>query len=205
MSDPRKEYLVSCALGALGALGSLASRRWEKPSHELEMELRDSRELDAFVETLSVGVLQVSGSSRNGGRRELSLSHSVALASDADVGVVFTKRSTETITDSNIEEIVMMQTLHGSPLHSLQLTIQQLYAPLLLKDPHRSSTLDPKTQSTLEALEKAVSSAVQRGSSLDDISGETPLRGHARRCHHWKTRHPPLSHGRAPGHGMPPC
>lgn len=172
MTDPRKEYIVSCALGSLGALGSLASRRWEKPSHELEMQLRDAHELDAFLETASVSVLQVSGASRKGGRRELCLSQSVAMASDADVGVVFTKRSTETITDSNVEEIVMMQTLHGSPLHSLQLTIQQLYAPLLLQDPHRSSTLDPKTQSTLEALEKAVSSAVQRGGSGDDVSGE---------------------------------
>lgn len=200
MTDPRKEYIVSCALGSLGALGSLASRRWEKPSHELEMQLRDAHELNAFLETASLSVLQVSGASRKGGRRELCLSLSVSMASDADIGVVFTKRSTETITDSNVEEIVMMQTLHGAPLHSLQLMIQQLYAPLLLQDPHRSSTLDPKTQSTLEALEKAVSSAVQRGVSADDISGKChPSAGP--RCHRgiWAAVWRPLTGTRVPG------
>lgn len=184
MSDPRKEYIVSCALGSLGALGSLASRRWEKPSHELELELRDSKELDTFLETTSVHVLQVTGAARNGGRRELAMSHSVSLGSDADVGVIFTKRSTDLITDGNVEEVVMMQTMHGSPLHSLQLTIQQLYAPLLLQDPHRASTLDAKTQSTLEALEKAVSSAVQSGGgSADDFSG---IMSPHDECEHWR-------------------
>lgn len=173
MVDPRKEYIVSCALGALGALGSLATRRWEKPTDELELELRGSRELDAFLETSSVMVLQVSGIVRNFTRRELKVSQSVSLASDAVVGVVFSKRSADVITDNNVEEVVTMQTMHGSPLQSLQLSIQQLYAPLLLQDPQRASTLDSSTQKKLEELEKAVSSAVRGAgrSTGDDFSG----------------------------------
>lgn len=58
VADARKEYVVSCALGALGALGSLASRRWEKPTHELELQLHGAAELQAFLETAAAVALQ---------------------------------------------------------------------------------------------------------------------------------------------------
>ena len=41
--------------------------------------------------------------------------------------------------------------------------MDRVYAPLLLQDPQWASLLDQKTAASLEALERAVSSAVQRG------------------------------------------
>ena len=41
-----------------------------------------------------------------GSRRELAVSHSVCLSPEAEVGIVFTKRSSEPIGEANIEEVL---------------------------------------------------------------------------------------------------
>ena len=174
MGDPRADFVVNSTKELLRLDAACADGRWSRQAADICSTIAASAELRRFMEDPSCSVLQVSGVPRSGGARELVLANVVSVGSDADAGVVFTKRSTEPITAFNVEEVVLVTSLQGSPLVALQLTLKQLYAPLLLQDPQWASLLDQKTASSLEALERAVSSAVQRGGKAgaeEDVGG----------------------------------
>ena len=154
--------------------------------------LHSSPAFSDFLEQPSVRAMQVSvvPSSGGTGTSELMASTSVGLSTSqgtsATAGVVFTKCSADMLTAENISSAVMMTTLSASPLQSLQLSIRQLYAPMLLQDPQWASKLDAETRRTLGALDSALESAVQLGErthSEDDFSNiMTPHD----ECQHWK-------------------
>ena len=164
-ADPRKDYLSRCALESLGVNGT--SGRWARPASELTAAFHVSSELSNFLETSSVATLQVSvvPSKEQPEALDLTFSNSAGLAADSSGGVAFTKSSSQPLTTENISTSVLMNTLSSSPLLALQLQIKQLYAPILLQDPHWAGQLNLETQQTLEALDAALSSAVQRGST----------------------------------------
>lgn len=162
--DPRKEYVSRCALDALGVGGSVpAGRKWGRPATDLISSLQTSRPLQDFVESPSVGLLQISVVTDAHGQHDIAISSSVNVASDCAGGVVFTKRSAEELSAENISTIVLMTTFQASPLQTFYLMIKELYAPLLLEDPHWASQLDVTTRHTLQSLTTELSSTVRRG------------------------------------------
>ena len=154
--------------------------------------LHNSPALQDFLEQPSVKTLQVSvvPTSNGSGMNELACSTTVGLSfqgGTASSGVIFTKRSADTLTAANMASAVMMSTMGASPVQTLQLSIKQLYAPMLLQDPQWATQLDAKTRQTLEALDSALEAAMQLGSNKagteDDFSN---ISSPGDECEHWR-------------------
>lgn len=166
-ADARRDHLTRCALEALGA--SAPSGRWALPTAEMTALLHNSPAMQEFLEQPAVRTLQVSAvptGDRGSGPCELTVSNAVGVSSGlgtAAAGVVFTKTSADVLTAENIATAVMMSTLGESPLQTLQLSIKQLFGPILLQDPQWSNQLDTNTRQTLEALNHALEAAIQLG------------------------------------------
>ena len=152
------------------ALGANApSRSWARSAQEMMVAVHGDAAVQDFLEQPQCRTLQVSVV-HGGGGNELACSTAVGIARDAGAdtsAVVFTKRGAEPLSADNMASAVMMSTLGTSPLQSLQLSMKQLYAPMLLQDPAWASQLDAKTRSTLEALDSALEAAMQLGSHPD--------------------------------------
>eukprot|EP00965_Chrysotila_dentata_P176657 5833782-Pleurochrysis_carterae.AAC.2 len=164
-ADPRAQHIARCALELLGLNAPGAEAKWVQPVSSLSAQITESSEVQSFLETAAVSALRISGTVGGGGSpRTLQISTNVSIASDFDVGVIFTKTTSDQITAENVADVVLVTSLNGSPLQALQLALQQMYGPILLeKTKEGASKLDPKTESAFEALKLAISSAVQRG------------------------------------------
>ena len=187
-SDPRRDYLTKCAVEALGA--STPSPMWAQPPEAMYSAVHGSPAMQDFLENSEVRTLQVCASpSASGaqGASELVCTTSVGLASPSagapSSAVVFTKRSAELLTAQNMPAAVVMSSLGESPLQTLQLNIKELFAPMLLKDPQWKKQLDDKTRQTLEALNAALTAALQLSGGEDDFANI--LTPHAE-CQHWR-------------------
>ncbi len=106
--DPRCDFVVRCTREVL-RLESGDANRWLRAPSDLLASFTASAELRNFVEDPACGVLQVSAVRQAGANgRELVFSNAVSLASDADAGLVFTKRSTVPITAEKVEDVVVV-------------------------------------------------------------------------------------------------
>lgn len=183
-SDPRRDYLTKCAVEALGA--STPSQLWATAPEAMYAAVHGSDAMQDFLENSEVRTLQVCTTPGAQGANELMCSTSVGLSpshGNSSAAVVFTKRTAEPLTAQNMPSAVVMSSLGESPLQTLQLNIKELFAPMLLKDPQWKKQLDDKTRQTLEALNSALTAALQLGGSEDDFSNI--LTPHAE-CQHWR-------------------
>lgn len=109
---------------------------------------------------------------------------SIALTNEATIGqtdekvatseLYFIKRQKGSIPGTNINEHVQVSTSIGSPMHSLYLAIQNIYAPQILSS--GQGALDNKLQSTLMELQKSlkgmiIKTGTRRNTSETDVSG----------------------------------
>ena len=187
-SDPRRDYLTKCAVEALGA--TTPSQLWSTAPEAMYSAVHSSDAMQDFLENSEVRTLQVCTTPGAQGANELMCSTSVGLVSpshgNTSAAVVFTKRTAEPLTAHNMPSAVVMSSLGESPLQTLQLNIKELFAPMLLKDPQWKKQLDDKTRQTLEALNSALTAALQLGGSEDDFSNIlTP----SAECQHWRRIH----------------
>ena len=184
--DARKDYLTKCAVEALGA--TTPSSQWATSPESMYSAVpqsvgdaglpRERRHPDA------AGVHDVDelGRERAGCARRRSASNRRAAA----------RRSSSSARTSGCARAelmapqVVMSSLGDSPLQTLQLNIKELFAPMLLKDPQWTRHLDSETRHTLEALNSALTAALQKAGGEDDYSNI--LSPHAE-CQHWRRIH----------------
>ena len=111
--EKRVEYILSCASTALGVRTSAANAT--------------SQEVADFLEVPTVRLLQA-WSNGDG----LQFATTASLSREIAAAVVFTKRASEPVTAENVANVVLMSKV-SSPLETLQLTITELYGPVLLQ------------------------------------------------------------------------
>ena len=94
-------------------------------------------------------------------------------SSDLTAEIHFVKRNTVPLNDRNINDILDVHSIRGSPLDDLYNSLRGVWCPSLLKNPEWSKKLSPRLMQLLTELESTLGDSKCDGedeSSLDDVS-----------------------------------
>uniref|UniRef100_A0AAV2J329 Cytoplasmic dynein 2 heavy chain 1 n=1 Tax=Knipowitschia caucasica TaxID=637954 RepID=A0AAV2J329_KNICA len=75
--------------------------------------------------------------------------------------LVFFKLQPTVITEENLHQSLLVSSMLDSPINTLYQAVKQVFAPVLLKDEHWRSALDPKLADLLSELEQGLGSVIR--------------------------------------------
>ncbi|KAM9801492.1 cytoplasmic dynein 2 heavy chain 1 [Neosynchiropus ocellatus] len=143
---------------------------------EPSSSLYDSSELNNFLDDGNEFVLSICRHDSG-----LQLSNKIeAVAESNEKVLVFFKLYPTEITEENLHHSLLVSSMLNSPINTLYQAVKQVFAPVLLKDDHWSSALDPKLAGLLTELEMGLGSVVRqcgthtvtrKGQSEEDVLG----------------------------------
>jgi dynein heavy chain 2 len=82
---------------------------------------------------------------------------------NSSISVLFVKRSSDPLSESNISKCVNVQTVQGSPMSTLLNSLKGVWCPALLDNAHITEKLPPRIKHLLAELEATLSSSVSSG------------------------------------------
>lgn len=134
--------------------------------------LRNNDQLIAFLDDPNANVLSASMEKLPNGSIKFHVDNATNVGKTKERVLVLFKARPETITPDNIHTIVLVNSMLNSPVSSLYHSLHQIYTPLLLKDAQWSQDLDPKLQSLITELEKALGTLVRRSGDHSSSSND---------------------------------
>lgn len=134
--------------------------------------LRNNDQLIAFLDDPNANVLSASMEKMPNGSCKFHVDNATNVGKTKERVLVLFKARPETITPDNLHTIVLVNSMLNSPVSSLYHSLHQIYTPLLLKDAQWSQDLDPKLQSLITELEKALGTLVRRSGDRSSNSSD---------------------------------